>query len=120
MNDNKGVVLVMALVFLLVMSLLVAAMLMVSQFSLKAAQSGQRQLQVTQQALLRHLQQADNPSAADLQRMADCPAQYAAWSAGSLKCDLLLVSTDTFSDDRHFYAGYHSLYLRQYLPSPEL
>lgn len=119
MKDSLGVVLVMALVFLLAMTLLVLAMFSVSQLSLKAAQAGQQHLQITQLGLLRHLQQEVGAADAVLQHMTDCPAQYAAWSAGNIKCDLQLISTDTYSANRHFYAGYHSLYVQQQLPLPE-
>lgn len=119
MKSNGGVVLIMALVFLLVMTLLVWAMLSVSQLSLKAAQAGQQQLQVTQLGLLRHLQQEAVTAEIPLQQMTECPAQYAAWSNGNLRCDLQLVTTDTYSENRHFYAGFHSLYVKQYLLVPE-
>ena len=119
MRGNGGVVLVMALVFLLVMTLLVWAMLSVSLLSLKAANAGQQQLQVTQLGFLQHLQHVDIVAATPLQLMAECPAQYAAWSVGSLKCELQFVSTDTYSENRHFYAGFHSLYILQDLYIPE-
>ena len=119
MRSNSGVVMIMALVFLLVMTLLVWAMLSVSQLSLKAAQAGQQQLQVTQLGLLQHIQQTEFAADAPLQQMTECPAQYAAWSVGSLRCDLQLISTDTYSENRHFYAGFQSLYIQQYLHIPE-
>jgi len=116
MTHVNGMVLIMALVFLLIMSLLVSATLLVSQLSYKAAYSGQQQLQLAQHALQQHLQQtqliADD---AETQSLADCPASYAAWSVGALQCEVVLHNTETYSDNRLFYAGYSSIVLRQRL-----
>ncbi|WP_156885945.1 hypothetical protein [Rheinheimera baltica] len=118
MSAMKGVVLIMALVFLLIMTLLVTAMLLVTQLSHKAAYSGQQQLQISQQALQQHLQQMQLPSDSNedaIESMSTCPAQYAAWTSDTLRCDLQLLSTETYSDNRYFYAGYSSLVLQQNL-----
>ncbi|WP_397471491.1 hypothetical protein [Rheinheimera sp.] len=118
MTQMKGVVLILALVFLLVMTLLVTASLLISQLSHKAALSGQQQLQISQQALQQHFTQATalaDDNAEPTEVMADCPAQYAGWSAGALRCEVFYLSTDTYSDNRQFYAGYSSIILKQHL-----
>ncbi|MEH8021718.1 hypothetical protein [Rheinheimera metallidurans] len=112
----RGIVLVMALIFLLVMTLLVSAMLLVSQLSHKAAFSGQQQLQLSHQALQQHMQQI--PQLADAaiapnELLTTCPAEYAAWSVGSLTCEVLQLDTDVYSDNRYFYASYSSVVLRK-------
>lgn len=122
MAAAKGIILVMALIFLLVMTLLVSAMLLVSQLSHKAALSGQQQLQLSHRALQQHLQQV--PLMTDVvvapnQLLADCPAEYAAWSSGSVTCGELVLNTEFYSEDRHFYAGYSSLILRKDLAENE-
>lgn len=119
MVQSKGVVLIMALVFLLVMTLLVTASLLISQLSHKTALAGQQQLQLSQNALQQHLIQtavpadATDPAAA----VTDCPPQYAGWSTGALRCEVLYLSTEAYSDNRHFYAGYSSIMLKQQLAS---
>lgn len=118
MTRTIGMVLIMALVFLLIMALLVGAMLLVSQLSHKAAYAGQRHLQITQLALRQHLQQVEQlPDDAELQvnNMQQCPAQYAAWSDGALHCELLHLTSETYSANQQFYAGYNSLMLKQSL-----
>ena len=118
MAINKGMVLIVVLVFLLVMALLVSAMLLVSQLSHKTAYAAQQQLQTSQLALKQHLSQLTSLPAGELpaaELMADCPASYAAWSGGAVQCELLRVDTETYSGGRHFYAGYSSLLLRQSL-----
>ena len=118
MTTHKGMVLIMALVFLLVMSLLISAMLLVSQLSHKTAYAGQQQLQTAQEALAQHiavLNTLTDEAAAVSRTMTACPASYAAWSGGAVQCELLRVDTETYSGGRHFYAGYSSLLLRQSL-----
>lgn len=118
----KGMVLVMALVFLLVMTLLVCASLLLSQLSHKTALSGQQQLQLSQQALQQHLSQTPleaEEGTEPLRVLADCPPQYAAWSAGALQCEMLQLNTETYSESRQFYAGYSSLLLKQDLVQQE-
>uniref|UniRef100_A0A486XJD9 Uncharacterized protein n=1 Tax=Rheinheimera sp. BAL341 TaxID=1708203 RepID=A0A486XJD9_9GAMM len=115
MKPQAGVVLIMVLVFLLVISLLISAMLIVSQLSHKTAYAGQQQLQLAQAALAEHNSNIAAASDTAAEPMAVCPASYAAWSEASLQCQLLELQTQTFSDDRHFYAGYHSLVLKQTL-----
>lgn len=117
MTAGRGMVLIMVLVFLLVISLLITAMLVVSQLSHKAAYAGQQQLQISYEALAQHhsvvgtVADAD----ADAERLSGCPASYAAWSSDVVQCEMLQLETQTFSADRHFYAGYNSLVLKQTL-----
>src|SRR5690606_2036095 len=97
MTQIKGMVLILALVFLLVMTLLVTASLLISQLSHKAALAGQQQLQLSQKALQHHLTQTTMPAddnAVPTEIMTDCPAQYAGWSTGALRCEVLYLSTD--------------------------
>lgn len=118
MTHIKGMVLIMALVFLLVMTLLVTASLLISQLSQKAALAGQQQLLLSQKALQQHLTQTtmlSDDEVVPTEVMTDCPAQYAGWSAGALRCEVLHLNTDTYSDNRHFYAGYSSIMLKQQL-----
>lgn len=117
MTAGRGMVLIMVLVFLLVISLLITAMLVVSQLSHKAAYAGQQQLQISYEALAQHHSAVAAASAddADAELLASCPAAYAAWSSDALQCKMLQLETQTFSADRHFYAGYNSLVLQQTL-----
>ncbi len=112
MKQTTGMVLIMVLIFLLVMSLLLSAMLLVSQLSHKAAYAGQQQLQTEQAALSAHLQ-AVVPANAEhsLTPLAQCPAQFAAWSASALNCQLWQIDTETYSDNGLFYASYRSVAL---------
>jgi Na+-transporting methylmalonyl-CoA/oxaloacetate decarboxylase gamma subunit len=115
MTTHKGMVLIMALVFLLVMSLLISAMLLVSQLSHKAAYAGQQQLQTAQEALAQHiavLNTLTDEAAAVSRTMTACPASYAAWSGGAVQCEVIQVDTAAYSDSRLFYAGYSSLVLK--------
>lgn len=115
MKRKTGMVLIIVLVILLAISLLLTAMLLVSQLSHKSSYAGQRQLQLAQIALTEHSNNIAAASDTAAEPMAVCPASYAAWSEASLQCQLLELQTQTFSDDRHFYAGYHSLVLKQTL-----
>ncbi len=112
MKRTTGMVLIMVLIFLLVMSLLLSAMLLVSQLSHKAAYAGQQQLQTEQAAFIAHLQ-AIVPANAEpsLSPLAECPAQFAAWSASALNCQLWQIDTETYSDSQLFYASYRSVVL---------
>ena len=115
MTTHKGMVLIMALVFLLVMSLLISAMLLVSQLSHKSAYAGQQQLQTAQEALAQHiavLNTLTDEAAAVSRTMTACPASYAAWSGGAVQCEVIQVDTAAYSDSRLFYAGYSSLVLK--------
>ena len=115
MTTHKGMVLIMALVFLLVMSLLISAMLLVSQLSHKSAYAGQQQLQTAQEALAQHiavLNALTDEAAAVSRTMTACPASYAAWSGGAVQCEVIQVDTAAYSDSRLFYAGYSSLVLK--------
>lgn len=117
MKRINGMVLIMALVFLLIMTLLVSASLLISQLSYKSALAGQQQLQLSQQALQQHLMGGgDNVQPESMQ---GCPAQYAGWSADSLRCEVLFLTTDVYSESRHFYVGYNSIMLKQYLITEE-
>ncbi|MBZ9612539.1 type II secretion system protein [Rheinheimera maricola] len=117
MNKASGMVLIMVLVYLLIISLLISAMLVVSQLSHKAANAGQQQLQITYQALIQHNSAIASVSdaAIDVEPLAVCPAAYAAWSENTVQCAMLHLQTETFSTNRHFYAGYNSLLLKQTL-----
>ena len=115
MTTHKGMVLIMALVFLLVMSLLISAMLLVTQLSHKTAYAGQQQLQTAQEALAQHiavLNTLTDEAAAVSRTMTACPASYAAWSGGAVQCEMIQVDTAAYSDSRLFYAGYSSLVLK--------
>jgi Na+-transporting methylmalonyl-CoA/oxaloacetate decarboxylase gamma subunit len=115
MTTHKGMVLIMALVFLLVMSLLISAMLLVSQLSHKTAYAGQQQLQTAQEALAQHiavLNALTDEAAAVSRTMTACPASYAAWSGGAVQCEVIQVDTAAYSDSRLFNAGYSSLVLK--------
>lgn len=118
MSRQHGIVLIISLVFLLVMSLLVAAMLLVTQLSHKTSVAGQQQLILGQEALQQHitmLQAAGDAAHVNGQVMSVCPAQYAAWSDGVLQCELLQLDSESYSANRHFYAAYSSLLLKQQL-----
>ena len=118
-----GMVLVMVLIFLLVMSLLLAAMLLVSQLSHKAAYAGQQQLQTEQAALTAHLQAVVPANAVPepvLTPLAQCPAQFAAWSASALNCQLVQIDTESYSDNQLFYASYRSIVLTASLNDGEV
>ncbi|MDR6983258.1 Tfp pilus assembly protein PilX [Rheinheimera pacifica] len=115
MTPHKGMVLIMALVFLLVMSLLISAMLLVTQLSHKAAYAGQQQLQTAQQALAQHitvLNALTEDAVANRRMMTTCPASYAAWSGSAVQCEVVQVDTAAYSDSKLFYAGYSSLVLK--------
>ena len=115
MKPQAGMVLIMVLVFLLVISLLISAMLFVSQLSHKTAYAGQQQLQLAQAALAEHNSNIAAASEVEAEAMPLCPATYAAWGDTILECQLLELKTQTFSAERHFYAGYNSLVLKQSL-----
>lgn len=114
MANSRGAVLITSLIYLLVMSLLLSAMLIVTQLSHKAALAGQQQLQLAQQALQQHLS-AVNSNAAAGQALAQCPAAYAAWSEGSVQCQVIRLQTQQYAANRQAYAAYSSLLLRQSL-----
>lgn len=115
MTAHRGMVLIMAMVFLLVMSLLISAMLLVTQLSHKTAYAGQQQLQTTQEALAQHsaaLNTLSEAAVASRRTMTTCPASYAAWSGGVIQCEVVQVNTAAYSDSKLFYAGYSSLILK--------
>jgi type II secretory pathway pseudopilin PulG len=118
MKLAKGMVLIITLVLLLIMTLMVSALLILSQLSHKSAYAGQQQLQLSQQAMRQHLEQVAGLQYGDVDNVrviAECPAQYAAWSAGALHCEMLQLETQSYSDNQQFYAGYSSLLLKQRL-----
>ena len=115
MANSRGAVLITSLIYLLVMSLLLSAMLIVTQLSHKAALAGQQQLQLSQQALQQHLSAVNNNAAAPEQTLAQCPAAYAAWSEGSVQCQVIRLQTQQYAANRQAYAAYSSLLLRQSL-----
>lgn len=117
MANSRGAVLITSLIYLLVMSLLLSAMLIVTQLSHKAALAGQQQLQLSQQALQQHLSAVNSNVAAPEpeQMLAQCPAAYAAWSEGSVQCQVIRLQTEQYAANRQAYAAYSSLLLRQTL-----
>lgn len=116
MKQNRGIALIFALIILMIMTLIVSSMLMIAQLSHKASQAGQQQLIISRQALSQHflqinaLQQNDTNETVAL---SSCPAQYAAWSGGILKCELIEISTQSHSDNQLFYNSFSSLVLKQ-------
>ena len=124
MHKVRGLVLVMSLLLLLMMALILSASLFVSQLSQKSAQAGQQQFVLSAQARSEHLAAVSAPDPAaegeEAAAYGSCPAQYAAWSGTQLRCRTVLISTQTFSADKHFFSGYTSVLLRQTLQSEDL
>lgn len=121
MQRQQGMVLVIALIFLLVMSLLVFASLLAGQLSVKTASAGQQQLQVSQQAMQEHLTALSalttNAEPLPGHVLSQCPAQYAAWSDSELQCEVLQLQTQSLSANQQFASSYTSLVLKQRLIS---
>lgn len=115
MANSRGAVLITSLIYLLVMSLLLSAMLVVTQLSHKAALAGQLQLQLSHQALQQHLSALNRNAEAQGQELAQCPAAYAAWSEGSVQCQVIRLETEQYAANRRAYAAYSSLLLHQSL-----
>lgn len=118
MQQVRGVVLVLVLIMLMIMALVVSAMLVIVQLSNKTANAGQLQLTTSQNALKEHLAQVaalQHSEQADAVPISSCPAQFAAWSGGVLQCELIQVSTQSYSENRLFYNSYSSLVLIQKL-----
>lgn len=118
MKSAHGMVLIITIVLLMVMTLMVSAMLILSQLSHKSAYAGQQQLQISQQAMWQHMEQVAglrDGDVGDIRVVAECPAQYAAWSGGTLHCEMLQLETQSYSTNQQFYAGYSSLLLKQSL-----
>lgn len=118
MKHVNGMVLLFALIILMVMSLIVSSMLIISQMSHKAAHAGQQQLLISQQALRLHMNQissVQNHEPDNAKNLSSCPAQYAAWSGGTLHCELLQLNTQAVSDNKLFYNSYSSVLIKQTL-----
>lgn len=118
MKKVNGMVLLFALIILIVMSLIVSSMLIISQMSHKAAHAGQQQLLISQRAFKLHMNQisaVQNHEADSAKHLSSCPAQYAAWSGGTLHCELLQLNTQALSDNSLFYNSYGSVLIKQTL-----
>ncbi|MEH8018697.1 hypothetical protein MN202_15755 [Rheinheimera muenzenbergensis] len=116
MTRQSGAVLLISLILLMVMSLLLTAMLTVTQLSHKSALAAQQQLQLSQQALQQHL--AALPVAGQaipVQLLAQCPGAYAGWSEGVLQCAVIRHESQQFSANRQAFIEYSSLLLLQNL-----
>lgn len=116
---QRGMALISALIFLLVMLLIVSANLFISQMSIKSAQAAQQQLMFEQQALAAHLSSVSAAtsasSEADLTAVSRCPPSYTVWSDSLVRCDVLTLATSLLSADSRFAASYNSMLLRQQL-----
>ncbi|MDX1677920.1 hypothetical protein [Arsukibacterium sp.] len=121
---QRGIALISALIFLLVMLLIVSTNLFISQMSIKSAQAAQQQLLFEQRALMLHLSSVravrDNSSEAEFTLSGRCPASYAVWSESVIECDLLTLATRSLSDDNRFATSYHSMLLRQRIADSEV
>ena len=118
MKHVNGMVLLFALIILMVMSLIVSSMLIISQMSHKAAHAGQQQLFISRQAFIQHMDQisaVQNHEPDNAMNLSSCPAQYAAWSGGTLHCELLQLNTQALSDNKLFYNSYGSVLIKQTL-----
>lgn len=115
MKTQQGAVLLLTLIFLLVMSILLNAMLMVSQLSHKSTQAAQQQLQLSASVWHRHLASARVPQTDERAELAPCPASYAAWSHQRLRCRIIRLDTADYSSNYTSYAAYSSLLLQQEL-----
>lgn len=121
---NRGMVLLTALLFLMIMLLLVSSNLFISQLSMKSAQAAQQQLQLEFQALEQHLLRVKSLEPTELPQnsisLPACPAVYAAWSDASLQCELLLLETSMQSQaTAPLISRYNSLVLRKRVRLPE-
>lgn len=118
MKTHRGAVLLLTLIFLLVMSILLNAMLMISQLSHKSSQSAQQQMQLSASVWQRHLAAAQIPQVDDSAGLTACPASYAAWSHQRLRCRIFRLDTADYSSNFTSYAAYSSLLLQQQLVEP--
>lgn len=121
---NRGMVLLTALLFLMVMLLMVSSNLFISQLSMKSAEAAQQQFQLEYRALTQHLLSLatldeEDISAAGIDLPA-CPGIYAAWSNAELQCELLLHETTEQSDTVPIYTRYNSMLLRKRIQLPEV
>ncbi len=121
---NRGMVLLTALLFLMVMLLMVSGNLLISQLSAKSAEAAQQQLKLEYQALEQHLLMLKGLDPAELPRnsldLPACPAIYAAWSDAELQCELLFVESSLQSEARPAMTRYNSLLLRRRIRLPEV
>lgn len=121
---NRGMVLLTALLFLLVMLLMVASNLYISQLSMKSAQAAQQQLQLEYHALQQHLSQLNGLDPSELPintiNLPACPGVYAAWSDAALQCELLFLETSMQSNNAPLMSRYNSLVLRKRVRLPEV
>lgn len=116
MKQNRGIALIFAVIILMILTLVVSSMLMIAQLSHKASQAGQQQLVISRQALNLHLSQINSLQQNEVDEtvaLSSCPAQYAAWSGGILKCELIEINTQSHSDNQLFYNSFSSLVLKQ-------
>lgn len=120
---NRGMVLLTALLFLMVMLLVVGSNLLISQLSMKSAQSAQQQLQLEYQALEQHMAQLQGFALDQVMQssitLPSCPGVYAGWSDAVLQCELLLLETSLQSQTEPIASRYNSLLLRKRLVLPE-
>lgn len=120
---NRGMALLTALLFLIIMLLMVASNLYISQLSMKSAQAAQQQLQLEYHALQHHLSQLSGLDPTELPpntiNLAACPGVYAAWSDAALQCELLFLETSMQSKQVPLVSRYNSLVLRKRITLPE-
>lgn len=120
---NRGMVLLTALLFLMIMLFMVGSNLLISQLSMKTAQAAQQQLQLEYRALEQHLLSLNNVNNSELPlnliNLPACPGVYAAWSDASLQCELLFLETSMQSHAAPLVTRYNSLVLRKRVRLPE-
>lgn len=120
---ERGMVLLSALLFLVVMLLVVASNLVLSQLSLKSAQTAQQQLQLEFRTLEQHLKQLNGLAPDEVPEstltLPSCPGIYAAWSDATLQCDLMLIETSEQTRQPPAFTRYNSLLLRKQLKLSE-
>ncbi|EHR41740.1 hypothetical protein AJE_05106 [Alishewanella jeotgali KCTC 22429] len=113
-----------ALLFLVVMLLVVASNLLLSQLSYKSAQIAQQQLQQELRALEQHLQQLKTLDANEIKEssfvLPSCPGVYAAWSDAALQCELLVLETSEQSQQPPSITRYNTLLMRKRLRLQEV
>lgn len=122
--QQRGMALISALIFLMVMLLMVSSSLFISQLSLKSAEAAQQQLLLEQRGWQQHytlLTTLDSTTElAGMQPLSACPASFAAWSGQYLNCDWLEFSTELSSEDGRLQLAFSSMLLRQQLKLEEI
>ncbi|WP_333608152.1 hypothetical protein [Arsukibacterium sp.] len=117
--QQRGMALISALIFLMVMLLMVSSSLFISQLSLKSAQAAQQQLLLEQQGWQQHYSSLttldSDTELAGVQRLSACPASFAAWSGQYLDCEWLEFSTELHSEDSRLHLAFSSMLLRHQL-----